>query len=73
MTGTLKPSFPRTMLEVDQIYHADCVSGMGRMTEQSVDLMVTDPPFAIDFKARRGNYNRTASRVLEGFSRPGAF
>jgi len=34
---------------------------------QSVDLCLTDPPFAIDFKAKRGNYNRKDSRVLEGY------
>ncbi|MHB1005336.1 MAG: DNA-methyltransferase [Chloroflexota bacterium] len=33
-----------------------------------VDLVVTDPPFAIDFRARRANYNRTYSRVLEGYN-----
>jgi site-specific DNA-methyltransferase (adenine-specific) len=29
---------------------------------------VTDPPFAIDFKATKNNYNRTASRVMQGYN-----
>ena len=33
----------------------------------SIDLIVTDPPFAIDFRAQRLNYNRTGSNVLEGY------
>ena len=37
---------------------------MKAMPNESVDLIVTDPPFAIDFKARRGNYNRDSNRVL---------
>ena len=32
-----------------------------------VDLIITDPPFAINFKAKKANYNRTGSRVLEGY------
>lgn len=60
----------RTMnnLRFDHIYHQDCVVGMRRIPDGSVDLIITDPPFAIDFRARRSNYNRTASRVLEGYN-----
>jgi len=54
--------------EVDRISNEDCVAGMGLMPDATVDLVVTDPPFAIEFKARRANYNRTASRVLKGYS-----
>jgi len=56
------------MLDFDQIYHQDCIAGMASLVSDCIDLIVTDPPFAIDFKAKRGNYNRTASRVLEGYS-----
>jgi len=48
-------------LEFNQIYNMDCVEGMQDLPERSVDLVVTDPPFAIDFKAHRSNYNRTQS------------
>ncbi|MHB1133349.1 MAG: DNA-methyltransferase [Chloroflexota bacterium] len=40
---------------------------MTLLPEASVDLVVTDPPFAIAFRAKRANYNRTASRVIEGY------
>jgi len=33
-----------------------------------VDLIITDPPFAIDFGPSRSNYNRTESRVLKGYN-----
>lgn len=46
----------------------DCVQGMQEMSEECIDLIITDPPFAIDFRAERGNYNRTHSRVLEGYN-----
>ena len=55
-------------LAFNQIYHMDCLEGMDRIPEESIDLVITDPPFAIDFKAKRSNYNRTYGRVLEGYN-----
>jgi len=55
-------------IKVDNIYNIDCVQGMQRLPDKSVDLVITDPPFAIDFKARKTNYNRTQSRVIEGYN-----
>ncbi len=55
-------------LELDQIYHMDCVEGMRLLSDATIDLVITDPPFAIEFKAKRTNYNRTQSRVLEGYN-----
>jgi len=55
-------------IDIDTIHNIDCLEGMKAMQDSCVDLVITDPPFAIDFKARRANYNRTQSRVLEGYS-----
>ncbi len=55
-------------LEYDEIYNMDCLQGLELMRPSSVDLVVTDPPFAIDFRPRRSNYNRRGSRVLDGYS-----
>ena len=41
---------------------------MKDIPSETIDLIVTDPPFAIDFKAKRNNYNRTQERVLEGYN-----
>jgi site-specific DNA-methyltransferase (adenine-specific) len=54
-------------LVTNRVYSGDSIAGMKRLPAGKVDLVVTDPPFAIDFKARRANYHRTASRVLEGY------
>ena len=56
------------MYDLDSIYNIECVEGMSCLNSGSVDLVVTDPPFAIDFKAKRGNYNRSESNVLEGYN-----
>ncbi len=52
----------------NQIYNEDCIAGMARLIpDQSVDLVITDPPFGIEFQAKRSNYNRKGGRVLEGY------
>ncbi|MFN4256722.1 MAG: DNA methyltransferase, partial [Saprospiraceae bacterium] len=53
----------------NQIFNEDCIAGMAaRLPGASVDLVITDPPFGIEFGAKRGNYNRKAGRVLEGYN-----
>ena len=51
-------------IEFNNIYNIDCVEGMKLVPSKSIDLVITDPPFGIDFKAKRGNYNRKSSRVI---------
>ena len=53
----------------NRIFNEDCVTGMAQhVADASVDLVITDPPFGIDFQAKRGNYNRKGNRVLDGYS-----
>ena len=40
---------------------------MKTIPNEKIDLVVTDPPFAINFKAKKANYNRISSRVLSGY------
>ncbi len=54
-------------LSINTIYNKDCMEGMREMPDSMVDLVITDPPFAIDFKAHRSNYNRTQNRVMAGY------
>ena len=63
-----RPDDTKISVEFNQIYNMDCIEGMSLLPERSVDLIITDPPFAIDFKAHRSNYNRTQSRVLTGYN-----
>lgn len=53
---------------IDLIKQGDCIELMAEMPSHHVDLVITDPPFAIEFKAQRTNYNRTGNRVLEGYN-----
>lgn len=53
--------------EVDTIHYEDCVSGMSILPEESIDVIVADPPFGIDFNGKESIYNRDASLVVEGY------
>ena len=53
---------------LNTIQHGDALKLMPQLPADSLDLIVTDPPFAINFKAQRANYNRKGSRVLEGYN-----
>lgn len=53
----------------NEIFNEDCIAGMqARLPDNSVDLVITDPPFGIEFQAKKANYNRKESRVLEGYN-----
>ena len=52
---------------MNKIFNEDCINGMKKLKPKSVDLIVTDPPFAIDFKSTKANYNRKASNVIKGY------
>jgi site-specific DNA-methyltransferase (adenine-specific) len=51
----------------DNLYEGDALTLLPQVPDGVIDIILTDPPFAIDFKAQRLNYNRTGSNVLEGY------
>ena len=53
---------------INTIKQGDCIELMAELPRSCIDLVITDPPFAIDFQAARQNYNRMSSRVLEGYN-----
>ena len=53
---------------MNKIYNQDCIDGMKAIPDGKIDFVVTDPPFEINFKAKKAYYNRTASRVLSGYN-----
>lgn len=40
------------MLEINKIYNMSCLEGMGQMDDESVDLIVTDPPYGLKFMGK---------------------
>ena len=62
--GTKSPS-PK--FELDAIRFEDCVSGMKELPDKSIDLVIADPPFGIDFDGKSSVYNRDERLVVEGY------
>lgn len=49
------------MLEIDKIYHADCIEGMAQLPAGHKYCVVTDPPFNVGY-----HYNEYNDRKQEG-------
>jgi len=64
----MKPILNLKKIELNKIYNMNCIDGMKLIPKNKIDLIITDPPFAINFKAKKPNYNRTKSRVIEGYN-----
>lgn len=57
-------SFP---FDVDRIIYEDCIEGMRKLPDKSIDLIIADPPFGIDFDGKGSQYNRKTDLVVEGY------
>ena len=42
------------MLELNKIYNEDCLEGMKKIPDESIDLVVTDPPYKITSRGTNG-------------------
>lgn len=52
---------------LDVIYYSDCIKGMKDISPESVDLIIADPPFGIDFSKKENLYNRNSDFVPSGY------
>lgn len=60
----LNSKFP---IEVDKINYCDCIDGMKKLPENSIDLIIADPPFGIKFDRMGSQYNRNDTHVVKGY------
>ena len=44
------------MIELNKIYNEDCLEGMKRIPDKSVDLIFTSPPYNMNLRIRNGKY-----------------
>jgi site-specific DNA-methyltransferase (adenine-specific) len=54
-------------INYDAIQYEDCIQGMKKMPTESVDLIIADPPFGINFSGKGSQYNRRADFIEEGY------
>jgi site-specific DNA-methyltransferase (adenine-specific) len=51
----------------DAVYFIECIEGMKQLPKDSINLIVADPPFGIDFDGKSGVYNRDENLVIGGY------
>lgn len=55
-------------MELNTIHNIDCIEGMKtQLEENSVDLIIADPPFAIQFNSKTQTYNRDKDSVIDDY------
>ena len=53
--------------DVERTFYSDCKEGMKTLPEKSVDMVLADPPFGLDFSGKEAIYNRDSNNVIEGY------
>lgn len=55
------------MIEPDHIYNMDCLEGMKQMADDSVDMVITSPPYNFCLRVRGTEWtHRTSGEVMHG-------
>ena len=57
----------QTTIELNKFYSDDCFNILPHIKTDSVDSVITDPPFALNFNGRAGNYNRKTDNVIKKY------
>jgi site-specific DNA-methyltransferase (adenine-specific) len=54
------------MLELNKIYNGDCLGGLTKISDKSIDLIVTDPPYMINYKTghRKDKTHKFCGEIL---------
>ena len=52
---------------INEFYCGDALVLLTQVPSKSINLIITDPPFGIDFKENLGFYNRKSSNVITGY------
>lgn len=52
-------------MEVDVIYNGDCLIGMRKLPNNSIDAIVTDPPYGLSFMGKKWDYDVPAVEIWE--------
>jgi site-specific DNA-methyltransferase (adenine-specific) len=55
------------MLNLNTINNEDCLTGLHQIADESIDLILTDPPFGINFNKKLSLYKRKPTNVVGGY------
>ncbi|MHA1222372.1 MAG: DNA-methyltransferase [Candidatus Heimdallarchaeaceae archaeon] len=51
-------------IQTNEIFYEDCIEGMKKLPDESIDLIIADPPFGIEFDSKELAYNRNSDFVV---------
>ncbi len=55
-------------MDLNTIYYEDCIANIPkRIDDESIDLIIADPPFGIRFDGKGSQYNRKSEFVVSGY------
>jgi site-specific DNA-methyltransferase (adenine-specific) len=54
-------------IQTNCLYNMNCLDAFPHISTSSVDAIVTDPPFAIEFQKKGSQYNRKRENVIEDY------
>ena len=54
-------------ISIDTVLFEDCISGMQRLPDECIDLVIADPPFGINFNEAESLYNRDNQMIVGGY------
>jgi site-specific DNA-methyltransferase (adenine-specific) len=54
-------------IDLNTVFYEDCIQGMRKLQQGSIDLIIADPPFGIEFDGKSSVYNRDESLVVEDY------
>lgn len=57
-------------MKVDIIYNEDCIQGMKKLPDNSIDLIVTDPPYLINYKTNHRKKEHDFCKEIIGDNDP---
>ena len=58
-------------IKYNQIYNKDCIKGLNKLDDSSIDLVVTDPPYLIQYKTnRRKDKNHRFCQTIDNDNDP---
>lgn len=52
---------------VDRIIYGDCIKLMRQLPDESIDVIIADPPFGLNFNGKESIYNRDDRFVRQGY------
>lgn len=52
---------------LNSVLFEDCITGMRRLPDNAIDLVIADPPFGIGFDGKSSVYNRDETLVIDGY------